>query len=47
MCFNLGFKLLTRVLWCLCIEFCIMVMDMRLVGNKPKNSQIAFPVELL
>jgi hypothetical protein len=45
--FKLGFKLLTRVLWLLCTEFSFMMMDMLLVANNLKNSQIALPVGLL
>jgi hypothetical protein len=45
--FKLGFKLLTGVLWFLSSEFFIMVLDIHLFANKPKDSQIALPVWLL
>ena len=45
--FKLGFKLLTGVLWFLCSEFFIMVLDILLVVNKPKDSQIPLQIGLL
>jgi hypothetical protein len=45
--FKIGFKLITGILRFLCSEFFIVVMDMLLFANNPKDSQIAFPVRLL
>jgi len=42
--FKLGIKLLTGVLWFLCSEYIIMVLDIHLFANKPKDSQIALAV---
>jgi hypothetical protein len=45
--FKLGCKLLIEVLWFLCSELFILMLDMLLVANNPKDSQIALPVGLL
>jgi len=45
--FKLGCKLLIEVLWFLCSELFILMLDMLLVANNPKDSQIALPLGLL
>ena len=45
--FKHGCKLLIEVLWFLCSELFVLMLDMLLVANNPKHSQIALPVGLL
>ena len=45
--FKLGCKLLIGVLWFLYSELFVLMLDMLLVANIPKDSQIALPVGLL
>jgi hypothetical protein len=45
--FKIGFKHLTGVLWFLCNEIFIMVLDILLFAKKPKDRQITLPVRLL
>ena len=45
--FKLGCKLLIGVLWLLCSELFVLMLDMLLGANNPKDIQIALPVGLL
>ena len=45
--FKLCCKLLIEVLWFLCGELFVLMLDMLLVANNPKDSQIALPLGLL
>ena len=45
--FKLGCKLLIGVLWFLCSELFVLMLDMLLFAINPKDSQIALPVGLL
>jgi len=45
--FKIDFKLLTGVLWFLSSELFSMVLDILLVANNPKDSQIPLQIGLL